>query len=86
MLDEATAFADPDSEAAIQQALSELAVGRTVIVIAHRLHTITNVDQLLVLDKGRIVESGTHAELNRAGGLYQSLWETYENARKVARP
>lgn len=86
VLDEATAFADPDSEAAIQQALSELAVGRTVIVIAHRLHTITNVDQLLVLDKGRIVESGTHAELNRAGGLYQSLWETYENARKVARP
>lgn len=85
VLDEATAFADPDSEAAIQRALSELAVGRTVIVIAHRLHTITNVDQLLVLDQGRIVETGTHAELATAGGLYQTLWETYENARKVAR-
>lgn len=85
VLDEATAFADPDSEAAIQRALSELAVGRTVIVIAHRLHTITNVNQLLVLDQGRIVEAGTHAELSTAGGLYQSMWETYENTRKVAR-
>lgn len=85
VLDEATAFADPDSEAAIQRALSQLAQGRTVIVIAHRLHTITHVDQLLVLDRGRIVETGTHADLSRAGGLYQSLWETYENARKATR-
>lgn len=86
VLDEATAFADPDSEAAIQKALSQLAQGRTVIVIAHRLHTITHVDQLLVLDRGRVVEHGTHAELAAAGGLYQSLWETYESARKVTRP
>ncbi len=63
-----------------------LAADRTVIVIAHRLHTITNVDQILVIDEGRIVETGTHAELADAGGLYQSLWQTYENARKVAQP
>ena len=81
VLDEATAFADPDSEAAIQRALSVLAKERTLLVIAHRLHTITGADQLLVMDGGRIVERGTHAELSRAGGLYQEMWERYEAAR-----
>jgi len=78
VLDEATAFADPDSEAAIQQALSTLAADRTVLVIAHRLHTITGVDQILVLDGGRIVERGTHAELVAAGGRFARMWADYE--------
>lgn len=81
VLDEATAFADPDSEAAIQRALSALAKDRTLLVIAHRLHTITGADQLLVMDAGRIVERGTHAQLSQAGGPYQDMWERYEEAR-----
>ncbi len=81
VLDEATAFADPDSEAAIQRALSVLAKERTLLVIAHRLHTITGADQLLVMDGGRMVERGTHMELAEAGGLYQNMWERYEAAR-----
>ncbi|MFE2958666.1 ABC transporter ATP-binding protein [Nocardia tengchongensis] len=75
VLDEATAFADPESEAAVQDALAELVAGRTVLVIAHRLHTITGVDRILVLDNGTLVEQGDHASLHAAGGLYQRLWE-----------
>ncbi len=78
VLDEATAFADPDSEAAIQQALSTLAAARTVLVIAHRLHTITGADQILVLHEGRVVESGTHAELVAAGGRFAQMWADYQ--------
>ncbi|WP_194410035.1 ABC transporter ATP-binding protein [Microbacterium cremeum] len=77
VLDEATAFADPDSEASIQQALSVLAVDRTVLVVAHRLHTITNADQILVLEGGRIVERGLHSELVGAGGRYDQMWSNY---------
>ncbi|MFC9661291.1 ABC transporter ATP-binding protein [Nocardia sp. NPDC127606] len=80
VLDEATAFADPESEAAVQDALAALIAGRTVLVIAHRLHTITGVDRILVLDNGTLVEQGTHAELRAAGGLYQRLWEINEAA------
>ncbi|HMR49143.1 MAG TPA: ABC transporter ATP-binding protein [Arachnia sp.] len=78
VLDEATAFADPDSEAAIQRALSTLAAQRTVLVIAHRLHTIVGVDQILVLDGGRIAERGTHAELLAAGGRFARMWADYQ--------
>ncbi|MFT4296160.1 MAG: ABC transporter ATP-binding protein [Micropruina sp.] len=78
VLDEATAFADPDSEAAIQRALSTLAADRTVLVIAHRLHTITGADQILVLDHGRLVERGSHDELVAAGGRYAGMWADYQ--------
>ncbi|WP_280369772.1 ABC transporter ATP-binding protein [Nocardia wallacei] len=78
VLDEATAFADPESEAAVQDALAVLVADRTVLVIAHRLHTITGVDRILVLENGVVVENGDHPTLSRAGGLYQRLWEMNE--------
>jgi ATP-binding cassette subfamily B protein len=86
VLDEATAFADPDSEAAIQAALSVLTADRTVLVIAHRLHTIAGVDQILVLDGGRVIERGTHAELVAAGGRFARMWADYRNNHARALP
>ncbi|MEM9763332.1 MAG: ABC transporter ATP-binding protein, partial [Pseudomonadota bacterium] len=68
------AFADPGAEAAIQDALSTLVAGSTLLVIAHRLHTIAQADQICVMDRGRIVERGRHDDLLRQGGLYQRLW------------
>ena len=76
ILDEATAFADPESEYLVQQALNRLTRDRTVLVIAHRLHTVTGADQIVVLDHGRIAEQGTHDALLSAGGRYRRLWES----------
>ncbi|NLO85087.1 MAG: ABC transporter ATP-binding protein [Clostridiales bacterium] len=74
LLDEATASLDPESEAYIQQAISELIQGKTVIVIAHRLRTISSADKIIVLDQGQAVEEGTHEELLKKKGLYHKLY------------
>lgn len=80
VLDEATAFADPESEAAIQDAIARLVRGRTVLVIAHRLPTIVEADQIAVLSGGRITERGRHPELLAENGLYARMWASHERA------
>ncbi|GJQ34917.1 MAG: ABC transporter permease [Anaerolineaceae bacterium] len=83
VLDEATSSLDSESEALIQEALKRVMAGRTSIVIAHRLSTILAADLILVMDRGRIVERGTHAELLSLNGLYSQLYETQFRAEKV---
>ncbi len=80
VLDEATAFADPENEVLIQGALANLAKGKTVLMIAHRLSTVVGADRIVVLDKGRVAESGTHEELVGAGGVYARMWDDYQRA------
>lgn len=82
ILDEATAFADPDNELKVQEAFAKLSKNKTVILIAHRLSTITNVDCIYVLDQGKIVESGKHEELLLKKGIYQHMWEKYNQSVK----
>jgi ATP-binding cassette subfamily B protein len=86
ILDEATAHLDSESEAAVQRALGEALTDRTALVIAHRLSTVRDADQILVLDKGRIVERGTHDELVAAGGLYAELYRTQFAVADSPRP
>ena len=80
VLDEATAFADPENEALIQKAFARLTKDRTVIMIAHRLSTVVGADKILVLEGGRVTEQGTHRELIAAGGLYTRMWADYNRA------
>lgn len=80
ILDEATAFADPDNEIQVQAAFQELAKGKTVIMIAHRLSTVTNADCIYVLQDGRIAESGTKEELLQKGGLFAKMWKDYQTS------
>ena len=80
VLDEATAFADPENEALIQKAFATLTRDRTVIMIAHRLSTVVNADQIIVLNEGRVAEQGTHAELVSRNGLYARMWKDYNQA------
>ncbi|MEQ3696586.1 MAG: ABC transporter ATP-binding protein [Pseudomonadales bacterium] len=75
ILDEATSAVDNETEAAIQRSLTQIREGRTLIMIAHRLSTIVDADQIVVLDKGRIVQQGTHAQLVGETGIYQQLWQ-----------
>ncbi|MBO0796882.1 MAG: ATP-binding cassette domain-containing protein, partial [Ktedonobacteraceae bacterium] len=74
ILDEATSALDTRSEHLIQAALAKLQIGRTTLAIAHRLSTILSADQILVMDAGRVVEHGTHAELLQQGGLYSQIY------------
>ena len=80
ILDEATAFADPDNEVRVQQALSVLSKGKTVIMIAHRLSSITEADCIYVLQDGKIVESGTHRRLIERNGIFTHMWKNYSEA------
>ena len=82
VLDEATASADPENEARVQDALGEIARGRTTMVIAHRLNTIRGADAIVVLDGGRIVERGRHSDLLKNKGIYARLWEHERNAER----
>ncbi len=77
VLDEATAFADPDNEAKVQAAFGELAKGKTVIMIAHRLSTVANADCIYVIEDGKVAESGTREALCGAGGLFARMWKDY---------
>lgn len=80
ILDEATAFADPDNEVRVQQAMSALSKGKTVIMIAHRLSSVTNADRICVMSEGSIAESGTFSELIEKGSIFSHMWENYSKS------
>lgn len=80
ILDEATAFADPENEALVQRAFEQLSKGKTVIMIAHRLTTVKNADRIFVLREGRVEESGAHDALVAGGGLYAKMWQDYQTS------
>ena len=80
ILDEATALADPENEYMIQKAISEITKDKTVIMIAHRLSTVKNVDRIYVIDNGRIVEKGNHTDLIESDGLYSRMWDEFNQS------
>jgi ATP-binding cassette subfamily B protein len=82
LLDEATAYADPENEGKILESFSHLVKGKTVLVIAHRLSTITNADQILYINKGKVQEQGTHQELLMMNKEYAHMWQTYSQSRE----
>jgi ATP-binding cassette subfamily B protein len=82
IFDEATSYTDIENEYKIQRALENLLRGKTVIMIAHRLHTIVEADRICVFDRGEIAETGTHAELLERGGLYRRMWEAYGRTKE----
>jgi ATP-binding cassette subfamily B protein len=83
ILDEATAFADPDNETRVQQAFTEMAAdGKTIIMIAHRLSSVTGADRIYVLEEGRVTEFGSHKDLMEKGGKYASMWKQYVESVK----
>ena len=82
ILDEATAFADPDNEAKVQAAFNVLAKGKTVLMIAHRLSTVTGADRIVVVRDGKIEDTGTHDQLKDKDGLYAQMWRQYNQAAK----
>jgi len=82
LLDEATASLDPENELYIQQAIDDLVKRKTVIVIAHRLNTVVNADNIVVLDNGCVVEQGSHKTLMERNGLYRRMWDEQQKVRK----
>ena len=86
ILDEATAFADPDNESRVQAAFSKLSEGKTVIMIAHRLSTVTNVDQIFVIQDGRVAECGNSRELLAKDGIFSRMWKNYQTSVLSRRP
>ena len=84
ILDEATAYTDPESEAQVEAAVSKLVAGRTLIVIAHRLSTVTDADRIVVVSDGRIEAAGTHGELMEGCGLYRAMYLAHIGARDAA--
>ncbi|MPN30416.1 hypothetical protein SDC9_177887 [bioreactor metagenome] len=76
-MDEATAFADPENEHLIQKAFEKLMQNKTVIIIAHRLSTVRSADQIIVMDQGKLIQQGTHAELTSQAGKYREMWQLY---------
>ena len=80
ILDEATAFADPDNERKVQAALTRLAQGRTVLMIAHRLSTVTGADKIFVLEEGRLVQQGSFVQLSQSSGLFGRMWNEYQQS------
>ena len=83
-MDEATAFTDPENEDKIQNSLAALTKGKTRIVIAHRLSTIKNADQIVVIEKGKVIASGRHEELLEKCDLYHEMWEAHIGAKQWA--
>ena len=83
VFDEATSSLDSRTEQAIQETLAEVAAEHTTLVIAHRRSTVVDADQILVMDRGRVVERGTHAQLLAAGGLYREMWELQLREREA---
>ena len=75
ILDEATSAVDNETEAALQLSISKVSIDRTAIIIAHRLSTVRNADRILVLEKGNVIEDGTHEELVNKKGLYSRIWD-----------
>ena len=82
ILDEATAFADPDNESRVQAAFAELSKEKTVIMIAHRLTTVVDADEIFVLKDGKILQNGMHQQLLAEDGLYTEMWNNYQTSVK----
>jgi ATP-binding cassette subfamily B protein len=83
ILDEATAYIDPENEAVIQNAIAKLVQGKTVIVIAHRLSTITDADNIIVMNDGAVAAHGTHTKLLENSELYRSMWQAHTGTKEV---
>ena len=81
IFDEATAYLDPENESLIQEAISKLVQGKTLIMVAHRLYTVTGADQLVVVNQGRIEATGTHEELLKKCPLYKEMWKAHIGSR-----
>ena len=83
LLDEATAYSDPDNEAVIQESIGNLIKNKTVIMIAHRLATIVNANKIVVVDRGKIIEQGNHKELLELNGKYKDMWDVYTESKEI---